>query len=292
MNIAVLSDIHGNLPALEAVSAEIDAWQPDMVIVNGDIVNRGPRSLDCLQFTLEKQASDEWVLLRGNHEDFIINCGKPEFAVSGPKFETRRFAHWTRQQLGETAFALEAFNDMFTWFAPDGSEFRVVHASMNNNRWGIFARTPDAELHKQIEPPPRLFVTAHTHEALIRELDDTLIVNIGSVGAPFDKDRRASYGRFSWDETTGWQAEIHRVEYDLDAIEQDYVDTGFLEEAGPLAQLMLVELRRASGLFFRWGSRYEQAVSAGKISIEDSVRAILQDEDVRPFTGAPGWSFD
>lgn len=290
MKIAVLADIHGNLPALQSVTADIEAWNPDQVIVNGDIVNRGPCSRDCLQFVLEKQASDDWILLRGNHEDFVIDCSKPDFQVTGDKFETRRFAYWTLDQLNGYVKVLDTLPDAFQWFAPDGSELRVVHASMGNNRWGIFRRTSDEELRKLIGAPPALFVTSHTHEALIRELDDTLIVNTGSVGAPFDKDRRASYGRFQWRTKTGWESDIRRIPYDTAAIEQDYVDSGFLDEAGPLAQLMLVELRRARGLFFRWGSKYEQAVSTGQISIEESVRRILAEEDVRPFTGPPGWS--
>lgn len=291
MKIAVLSDIHGNLPALQAVTADIDSWEPDQVIVNGDIVNRGPRSRDCLQFVLERQASDDWILLRGNHEDFVINCGKPAQHVSAGKFETRRFAVWTYDQLNGYMPLLETLPDMYQWFAPDGSEFRVVHASMDNNRWGVFQRTPDEELRKIIGAPPALFVTSHTHEALARKIDETLVVNVGSVGAPFDRDRRASYGRFGWTATGGWQAGIRRIPYDTAAIERDYVNSGFLAEAGPLAQLMLVELRRASGLFFRWGSKYEEAVATGHMSIEESVRRILAEEDVRPYTGPPGWDY-
>jgi hypothetical protein len=52
---------------------------------------------------------------------------------------------------------------------------------------------------------------------------------------------------------------------------------------------MLVELRKAQGLIFRWASRYEQAVLQGDMTLEQSVRNILCDDDVRPFTGAPGW---
>ncbi len=55
MKIAVLSDIHGNLPALEAVTADIDTWQPEMIIVDGDIVNGGPCSRACWQFVQKQQ---------------------------------------------------------------------------------------------------------------------------------------------------------------------------------------------------------------------------------------------
>jgi hypothetical protein len=66
----------------------------------------------------------------------------------------------------------------------------------------------------------------------------------------------------------------------------------FWTGAGPLAQLMLVELRRAGGLVYRWATRYQDAVMAGQISMEESVRAVLEDEDLRPYRGAPGWTVE
>jgi 3',5'-cyclic AMP phosphodiesterase CpdA len=68
MKFAILSDIHGNLPALQAVAAHIEAWQPDHTIVNGDIVNLGPDSVECWQFIETKQRSANWQITQGNHE--------------------------------------------------------------------------------------------------------------------------------------------------------------------------------------------------------------------------------
>jgi putative phosphoesterase len=288
MKIAVLSDIHGNLPALQAVTQDIDAWQPDLVVVNGDIVNRGPLSRDCLRFVQDRVASHHWRLVRGNHEDFVIACAGPHVPHNRPEFELWRFAYWAYQQLnGEVQF-LKTMPDRFSWFAPDGSEFRAVHGSMKNNRDGVYQDSSDEDLLKQIHPVPAVFVTAHTHRAMLRRFNDSLVVNVGSVGSPFDQDRRASYGRFTWDRA-GWQAEIIRLPYDMAQIEQDYLTSGFLTEAGPLPQLMLVELRRAGGLVHRWATRYQDAVLAGEIDIADSVRQLLKDEDLRPYLGAPGW---
>lgn len=290
MKIAVISDIHGNLPALETAVADLTAWQPDQVVVNGDIVNRGPKSHECLQLIHQKHETEGWQVLRGNHEDFVIGCGGPDTPRSGPQFEIIRFACWARQQLnGEMAF-LQQLPDRFTWQAPDGSEFRVTHASMRNNRDGIYHNSPDERIRQQITPLPAVFVTGHTHRPFIRRLDNTLLVNAGSVGAPFDKDIRPSYGRFTWSKSAGWQAEIIRLDYDHNLIEKDYVETGFLDEAGPLTQLMLVELRKGRGLIYRWGELYEEAVLAGEVSIEESVRLLLAEEDNRPFLGTPGWS--
>ncbi len=288
MKVAVLSDIHGNLPALRTVIADIDAWSPDLVVVGGDIINRGPRSGACLDVLVERQAADGWRLLRGNHEDFVLDCADPTRSLPGPGYETTRFAHYALGQVAHHAGLLRALPDVFERAAPNGDILRIVHASMRNNRDGVYPMTTDEELRRQIAPAPAVFVTGHTHRPLARTLDRTLVVNIGSVGASFDEDRRAAYGRFEW--AGCWTANIVRLPYDYAQIERDYVDSGFLDEGGPLAQIMLVELRKAHGLIFRWASRYQEAVMAGLMSLEESVRLVLCDDDVRPFTGPPGWT--
>ncbi len=290
MKIAVISDIHGNLPALRTVTRDVEAWGPDKVVVAGDIVNRGPLSLDCLRFVQEKRHRWGWRAIKGNHEEFLLERAAPNAPDSGPYFELVRFAHWAYQQVNVNGYleALRQLPDKVVHLAPDGSEFRVVHASMRNNRDGIYPMASDEELWKQIAPVPAVFVTAHTHRPMIRRFNDSLVVNVGSVGAPFDGDQRASYGRFQWNRA-GWEAEIVRLPYDRAQTERDYVESGFLHEAGPLAQLMLVELRRAGGLIYRWAKRYQDAVLAEEIDMETSVRELLQDADLRPFLGPPGW---
>ncbi len=291
MKVAVLSDIHGNLPALEAVVGDIDAWAPDSVIVDGDIINRGPMSGACPDLVTERHERNGWHILRGNHEEFVLDCSDPEQPTRGPVFEMKRFAHFALEQVGDKVAFLHTLPDVYEHPGPAGQLLRVVHASMRSNRDGIYPMTPDSELRKQIAPAPAVFVTAHTHRPLMRQVDDTLVVNIGSVGSSFDLDRRAGYGRFTWADD-GWAAEIVRIEYDYARIEVDYVRSGFLEVGGPLAQLMLVELRKARGLIHRWAGQYEDTVLRGQMSLEESVRRVLSERDVRPFTGPPGWIVD
>lgn len=289
MKVAVLSDIHGNLPALRTAVADIDAWAPDIVIVDGDIVNRGPDSGDCLAWMLERRETRGWRLLLGNHEEFVLDCEGPGQPLSGPAYEIKQFAHFALAQVDGMAAELRTLPDVYECLSPNGDALRVTHASMRSHRDGIYPETSNDILRKQIAPAPAVFVTGHTHRPLMRRVDDTLVVNIGSVGSPFDDDRRAGYGRFIW---TGdeWRAEVVRLTYDFEAIERDYVRSGFLELGGPLAQLMLVELRKARGLIHRWAGRYESAVLSGQITLEESVRLALSDADVRPFTGPPGWT--
>jgi len=79
MKIAILSDVHGNLLALQAVKADIEGWRPDLVVVAGDVVNGGPNSKACTQIVKRQQKSYNWQVLRGNHEDYVI-----EWAEAGP----------------------------------------------------------------------------------------------------------------------------------------------------------------------------------------------------------------
>lgn len=72
MKIAVLADIHANLPAFETVIDHVGRWALDAVVVLGDVVNRGPRPADCPRLVLERQSSRGWLLLRGNHEDYVV----------------------------------------------------------------------------------------------------------------------------------------------------------------------------------------------------------------------------
>lgn len=290
MKIAVLSDIHGNVPALQAVTKHLNSWRPDQVIINGDTVNRGPCSHTALQFVLDKQESDGWQLLRGNHEDYLLRCARPDAPKSGPLFEVNRFAYFAFRQLNGEIKTLMDMPRRYHWLAPDGSEFRVVHASMHNNRDGIYDDLSKDELRQKIAPAPAVFVTGHTHQPLMRQVDQTLVVNTGSVGAPFDLDWRPSYGRFTWNPDHGWHADIARVEYDRQQVERDFVRSGFLVDGGPLAQIMLIELRRSRGLIFHWASQYERMVINEEISIEESVKRVLMEDEIRPFLGSPGWA--
>ncbi|MCU0493792.1 MAG: metallophosphatase family protein [Chloroflexaceae bacterium] len=280
MKIALLADIHANLAALHAVAEHIVAWKPDQVIVAGDIVNRGPQPHECLRFVQQRQQNDGWLVLQGNHEQYVYNriFQRPGAPSSGPYFELSRALRWTYSQLEDQLPYMAALPEHLRQEAPDGSPIWITHASMRGNRDGITTHSPDDELRSQIVPEATLFGVGHTHSPLLRRLGETLVVNCGSVGLPFDHDRRASYAQITW-RTGQWHANIIRLDYDVRRTEQAYFDTGLWEIAGPSRELMLRELQTGSSLVYSFVPWCEQRLKAGDISYEEAVWEYLAEVD-------------
>jgi predicted phosphodiesterase len=285
MKIAVLTDIHANFVALQAVSAQIEAWGPDRVFMAGDLVNRGPRPAECLRFVQEKMQSEGWQWVRGNHEDYVISQARKDIPHHGPHFEVHKASYWTYQQLGCDVSALKSMPFKQSLLDPGGHEVRIVHASMRGLRDGIYPETSDTALEAKIKgnssaspvTPPAVFCVGHTHRPLVRRLDSTLVVNAGSAGLPFDGDTRPAYAQLTYHKGK-WNAEIVRVEYDLQAAERDFYTSGYLPDAGPLVELVLVELREARSQLYNWSIRYQDLAWRGEITMDDSVREFRENE--------------
>lgn len=277
MKLAVLADIHGNWPALAAVAADIDAWQPDIVLVNGDIVNDGPSNPRCWDYISRRRESDGWIVLRGNHEEYVIEWRDLAIPPVGPALDLVRLSRWTYQQLNGEVEALAALPEHWDWLAPDGSRLVAMHGTLLGNRVGIYPFTSDADVRQRIAPEATVFVTAHTHVPHIRELNGQQVVNAGSVGIPGDGDGRAAYARLTWTRSRGWVPAIARVAYDRAAAERDYFTSGFMDEAGPEAELSLVQFRLACDVRTRWSLEYRRRILDGELTLADSVRRYLAD---------------
>lgn len=281
MKIAVIADPHANFPALQAVAESISRWQPDRVVVAGDLVNRGPRPRECLEFFQERARTAGWLLLRGNHEDYVIDQSAPHAAGNRPSSEVHRASYWTFQQLGFDASALESMPFLRSLYDPLGRELRFIHASMTSNRDGLYPESSEAEIKSKLQleqvPPAQLPVVVcvgHTHRPFVRESNGLLLVNAGSAGLPFDGDYRPAYAQL-YRLNGAWKANIARVDYDRSQAEADFHRFGYLEGGGPLVKLVLLELRTASSQLYYWAVRFQDQALAGRISMEESVNRYL-----------------
>ncbi len=274
MKIAVLSDVHAHWVALQAVADHLERWQPDYVIVGGDHINRGPRPVECLQFLTRKAAEAGWLLVRGNHDEYVISHAGEGRPTTQPDWDFFQATIWTSERIDNDAAALEALPFQVSLTSPSGGEVRAVHASMLGTRQGLFPHTSDAEIREKMSPPPEVLCVGHTHHPFARQVDGTLVVNVGSAGLPFDGDARAGYAQLTW-RNGAWQADIVRIPYDYEAAQQDFYETGYLAEGGPLVALVLDELQRARSNLAQWAAVYEQPVLTGDISMQESVTNYL-----------------
>lgn len=275
MKIAVLSDIHGNWHGMMRVAEHIEQWRPDVVVVAGDTVNRGPRSAECWSFVQDKLRNAGWLGVLGNHEEYVIAQADPNAPRAGVEYELRKPSLWTFEQLGCDTTPLLALPRSLDLPTPAGV-VRFTHGTMLGTRDGVYHFTPDEDLPAKIgEPMPSAFCVGHTHQPLVRHSGDTLVVNAGAAGMPFDGDWRASYAQLT-SVSAGWQAEIVRLAYDREQADRDFVETGFVAGGGPLARVMQRELQLATGLLYTWFKRFEESVKLGEMTLEDAVEDYLR----------------
>lgn len=274
MRVAVFSDVQANLQAMEVVVEDIQRWQPELVIMAGDLVNRGPDNAGCLALFNTLRRNDGWLPVQGNHEEWVLRCFEdpPSSAVEA---EMRRFTDWAAEQIGRKRRNLLAdWADHLCFHGPDDGWVHVTHGSMAGNRAGISQSTPDEMLDERLPEDISLFVAGHTHKVHRRFYRGIEVVNVGSVGSPFDGDERAAYGRFEFCKGR-WRTEIVRLPYDRAATDRAFEDSGFIAGGGPLARIIYEEWKRADLLIRFWGQRYQAAVLAGEISLQASVDEFL-----------------
>jgi predicted phosphodiesterase len=252
IRLALISDIHANLPALEAVAADVQARRPDAVYVLGDMVNGCPwpgEVLDLLD-------SLGWPVLMGNHDDAVLQLGTPRMETRYA--DRRRYAPlwWTRERLGESHLCWLAQAPLERCLAFTAAPaVRLLHGLPGNFFVGL--RPDSAEdwaARRLAGVSERVVAGGHTHVAMVRMIcadggaghatEDRepearwLVVNTGSVGMPYDGDPRASY---AWLEggRDGWRVEIRRVLYDWASVEAEYRRSGLLQEGGPMGEMVL-----------------------------------------------------
>jgi putative phosphoesterase len=224
MRLVVMSDVHGNVVALEAVLADIRRHAaPDALVVAGDLALVGPRPAESL------------ALLRSLDADFVMgNCDR--YVVD-------------REVDAQVQFVLERLSDADMAFmaelpfgqqieAAPGHELLVVHANPRNLEDPIEPDTHEALVRPLLEGVTAEIVAfGHYHVPFSRRLDPWLLVDVASVGIPRDGDQRAVYAVLTWD-GSAWHTEHRRVPFDIEAVARDYHTVGFPQAERAAASLL------------------------------------------------------
>ena len=211
MRIAALYDVHGNLPALEAVLSELPRFEPDLIVVGGDVAS-GPmpgHTLDRLSALGERVR-----FVRGNADRELIDA----------------YERWRAGALARSDDSVPALEPMAAWGAPlltsahrellaafppglrlsvEGREVLFCHATPRSDEEIITSATSDAHLAGAFAAESAtLIVAGHTHVQFDRAVGDRRFVNAGSVGMPYEDqpgaywalvDERVSLRRTSYD---------------------------------------------------------------------------------------------
>ncbi|KAB1190766.1 MULTISPECIES: metallophosphoesterase [Haloferax] len=214
MRIALLSDVHGNLPALEAVLDDLPAV--DAVVCAGDVVGYNPWPSECVERI--RAVSD--VVVRGNHDAAVETPSTFEanqMAKAGIEFAAENLSAEQRTWLRELPES-ETFAD---------DSFLLVHSHPTIRGKYVFpSEFPTLRRHLD---DYRGIVVGHTHIQHSALIDGRLILNPGSVGQPRDSDARAAYAVL---DTEAHDVDCRRVEYDINRVIDKVEDVGLPAKIG------------------------------------------------------------
>lgn len=211
MKILLLADIHGNLPALQAVLASTAAAACAEAWCLGDIVGYGPFPNECARLVAQKASR----VIFGNHDIKAVSAKKVAQLAAQHKEAYKVFIFtWThRALLPETVAYIKSLPGQ-RHFTLAGRSIVLLHGSPEGVDDGLSVYTPDGRLASlAAKAKADIILVGHTHEAFSRNAGASVFINPGSVGRPFDGDARASFAVLDID-AQGVRVKQHRAAYD------------------------------------------------------------------------------
>ena len=211
--VAVISDVHGNATALEAVLAEVEGAEPALLVFGGDLT-WGPLPAETLE--LVRPFSDRAIFIRGNAERMVLELAAGETEPSGDR------DGWMAQQHDAAALQLiGGFVESAVVDVEGLGPVRFCHGSPRSDEELVTSATPEARMRALLEGVDEgVLVTAHTHLQFDRSVAGVRSVNAGSVGMPYQGEPGAFWALL------GPDVELRRTLYDVDLAVERYRATG------------------------------------------------------------------
>jgi putative phosphoesterase len=222
----VITDIHGNLPALQASLAAIETMDVDAVYCGGDLVGYGPHPNEVCRLIEERGIPT----IYGNY-DYAIGRDLEDCGCAYRDQHDRELGDlsvaWTLQHTDQRSKDFMRGLPFDLRFELGGRRVRLVHGSPRKVNEYLFADKP-ARTFERIAAGADcdVLVFGHTHQPWIAEYGGVLFVNCGSVGKPKDGDPRAAFAVLD----AGGGAAIERVEYDAEAVAREVERVGLPPE--------------------------------------------------------------
>jgi predicted phosphodiesterase len=272
MRLAILSDIHGNLPAFESALAHAARQRPDATVFLGDIVIGAPDSVDCWRLARSLGCA----ILRGNHERYVADYSTPRAA---PEWSSESYGP-LQQALAQLG-ALERADIAALPPAlrlPHTPGLLFVHASARRDTDSIAAHTDEAELEPMFPGVKEtLVVRGHNHLGFSVRWSGGEVLTCGSVGLPLDGHATAQYLLLDQDdsELLGWRVRHQSVEYDVHTTLQRFRTSGYFDEAGPIGRLFAREVATATAQVVPFHRFYARRLEQGPLALGEAVDLFL-----------------
>jgi putative phosphoesterase len=221
LRVAVLSDIHGNIRALEAVLEEVEREQPDRIVFCGD-VSSGPFIAETLARLMEIEG--EAVFIRGNADRAVVSAYDLELAFDPEETDPARLVPaWNAQQIGRKGRDfLARFEDRISLEIAGVGRTCFCHGSPRSDEEIITRLTPENHLQKIFaEIEEKTFACGHTHHQFDRSFAGYRVINPGSVGMPYEGKPGAYWALM------GPGVELRRTEYDVESAVEKALAAGF-----------------------------------------------------------------
>lgn len=280
--LAFLADIHGNLPALEAVVEDLRRQKVSQVYLVGDQISRVPWHNEVMDLL----GSFGWPGIYGNHEWVIGRLGTP---ANRPPFTDReRFSTlwWTMETLRtEHLQAVRRLPGELCLEFGDAPSIRLIHGVPGNPFAGIFPFSLGGNVAEALRNVEEEYVVAgHTHRPMDRRIERWRVLNGGSVGLPYNGDPRAQYLVLEWDGRQ-WSPEFRQVDFDHSMLREQFERSGMLEAAGVTGELHVLTATTGEP----WSSDFawwlHQQPAAAHATMESAVAAYLRQH------GPGRWAF-
>ncbi len=256
MRVAILADIHGNLPACEAVLDDIKKQMPDYIVAAGDLALRGAHPRETVELLFDRCHA----VLMGNTDCYLAGN-----YLGGAYREKEHWKtdllEWTRNELGADRVKQLGTLPFSVRYSPrPGQDLYVCHANPRNLEDSLEPTMEEHELHGYLQHLDAAAVAfGHLHFPYRRRVGRMLIADVASAGIPRDGDLRPAWGLFTYT-PRGWRVQIRRVRYPVRRSTQALTDRKV--PGAPLLIHKMVEARYRQHLALAEAARRHSGLPA------------------------------
>ncbi len=239
MRLAVLADIHGNLPALEAVLEDLRHCEPDGILVAGDLAEGCPQPNEVVRLLRSRR---HW-MIRGNGDTRLLRYDAGEGPAAWRTHLQWALVRWSHRHVDQDTLAfIRSLPEQRIVDIAGMAPIRVVHGSPRNPSELIFPDQDPLALDLALaQVPEPVLICGHTHIPWQIEQNGRLALNPGAVCGPLNGFVGAQYALLTW-QGDRWQAEHRAIRYDLGRLRAALRETGLLEEGGALMRAFLLSM--------------------------------------------------